>query len=252
MLKTKYYNAVLSNFTVAKFLAALITALLLAGIKFSISGNFHVSWQDYYLNVFLSLSAWVINTGIVGGLTELLNFRNLNVNLYEVINGENKVKMGGDINAADISKPKLYNAMDGNTGDQSSVSGGQGGASNNLAKIPKNINEWITDAQDKNDTDLEHVLRHLVNKDKVSPMTESKTKLTKALQYYLDNLKVEGDNWGLSDPTVPNSERNKVIYQRNLIAATNFLNKINKDVPSDHVTPPYTRPSTPNNDDQDS
>jgi len=40
-------NNILVNFTLAKFAGALFTITMVALIKFSISGNFHISYSDF-------------------------------------------------------------------------------------------------------------------------------------------------------------------------------------------------------------
>jgi hypothetical protein len=48
-------NYILANFTLAKFLAAVITALLVASLKYSISGSLHIEYSDFLNNAGLAL-----------------------------------------------------------------------------------------------------------------------------------------------------------------------------------------------------
>jgi hypothetical protein len=46
---------VLNNFTVAKFLAAFFTALIVATLKYYISGNFYLDYSDFSNNLAVAL-----------------------------------------------------------------------------------------------------------------------------------------------------------------------------------------------------
>jgi membrane protein DedA with SNARE-associated domain len=48
-------NYILANFTLAKLLAAAITALLVASLKYSISGSLHIEYNDFLNNVGIAL-----------------------------------------------------------------------------------------------------------------------------------------------------------------------------------------------------
>jgi hypothetical protein len=48
---TKIINFTLNNFTLAKFLGGLFTALIVASLKYYISGNFHIEYCEFWNNV---------------------------------------------------------------------------------------------------------------------------------------------------------------------------------------------------------
>jgi hypothetical protein len=48
-------NYILANFTLAKFLAAVITAFLVASLKYSISGSLYIEYNDFFNNAGIAL-----------------------------------------------------------------------------------------------------------------------------------------------------------------------------------------------------
>ena len=48
-------NYILANFTLAKFLAAVITALIVSSLKYYISGSLHIEYSDFLNNVSVAL-----------------------------------------------------------------------------------------------------------------------------------------------------------------------------------------------------
>jgi hypothetical protein len=51
----KQLNKILFNFTLAKFSGALVTITIVAMIKYSLSGNFHIEYTEFYNNVGVGL-----------------------------------------------------------------------------------------------------------------------------------------------------------------------------------------------------
>lgn len=119
----KTLKFILNNFTLAKLLGALFTALLVAALKYYISGDFHIEYNDFSSNVCVALLGWTINTSIICWLTEYLGIKGLNLNLNQLIYGFNTIKMGNEY-PLEESKPKLYNAMDIDSDDESNPSKG--------------------------------------------------------------------------------------------------------------------------------
>lgn len=57
-MKTFFYktiNFAFKHFTLAKFLGGLCTALIVASLKYYISGSFHIEYTDFYNNFGLAL-----------------------------------------------------------------------------------------------------------------------------------------------------------------------------------------------------
>lgn len=110
----KIINSALSNFTIAKFLGGLLTALIVASLKYYISGSFHVEYSEFSNNLGIALAGWTLNTGIMGWLTEYLDIKGLNYNLRQFIYGFDTMNIGGGPSDYPLEsfKPKLYNAMD--------------------------------------------------------------------------------------------------------------------------------------------
>jgi hypothetical protein len=81
------------NFTFARFLAAFITIVVIAFIKYSISGNFYLDLSDFWGNVATGLLAWTINNGIFNIFTEYLGIKGINFNLHNLFYGFDKIKV---------------------------------------------------------------------------------------------------------------------------------------------------------------
>ncbi len=123
----KFYNKtikfILNNFTLAKLLGALFTAIFVASLKFYISGDFHIDYNNFWGNVSAGISGWAINTSITSWLTEYLGIKNINFNLHDFFHGFDQ-KMGGGGYQVDEFKPKIYNPMNMDPGDESNGSKG--------------------------------------------------------------------------------------------------------------------------------
>ena len=105
------FMSIISNFTLAKFFGALITAIVVAILKYCISGSFHIEYCEFLNNVGIALLAWTLNTGIIGWLTEYLGIKGINFNLKQFIYGFDTMNVGHESSAKNI-KSKLYHAME--------------------------------------------------------------------------------------------------------------------------------------------
>lgn len=99
--------------TLAKFLSAMSTILIVAYVKYTISGSFHIEYSDFWQNVGIGCLGWTVNTGLFGILTEHFGLKGINFNLYQLLFGLDSMKMNG-VFLPEINKPspKLYNAME--------------------------------------------------------------------------------------------------------------------------------------------
>ena len=85
-------NLILSNFTFAKFISAFITILLVAFIKYIISGNFTFYYIGLLNSMALGLLIGLINTGLISLLTDFLDIRGINFNLRQFLFGFETMK----------------------------------------------------------------------------------------------------------------------------------------------------------------
>jgi hypothetical protein len=115
------FNFFITHFTLAKFLGGLFTALVVAALKYYISGGFHVENSEFTANVSIALLGWTLNTGFVGILTDYLGVKEINFNLKQFIYGFDTMKTGKDYKVEKF-KLKLYNTMD--SLDESNISKG--------------------------------------------------------------------------------------------------------------------------------
>jgi len=116
-MKTKIKNKILKilvNFTLAKFMSALITITMLAAIKYAVTGSFYIEYCKFFTNIGVGLLSFTINTGLIGLLSEYLGINGINFNLKELIFGFEKIQVGGTSSpkASDKLKVKVYLAMD--------------------------------------------------------------------------------------------------------------------------------------------
>jgi hypothetical protein len=110
----KQLNKFLFSFTLAKFTGALFTITIVAMIKYSISGNFHIEYSEFWNNVGVGLLGWTINTAVIAWLTEYLGIKGINFNLNQFLYGYNTMALGD--NSSKELKVKLYNAMESDKG----------------------------------------------------------------------------------------------------------------------------------------
>jgi len=99
------------NFTLAKFCGALFTVIIVALVKYSITGNFYIEYCEFFNNVAIGLLGWTINTATIGWLSEYLGIKGLNFNLKQIIYGFQTINICDGYSPQDI-KAKLYHAME--------------------------------------------------------------------------------------------------------------------------------------------
>jgi hypothetical protein len=114
----KRINFILNNYTLAKIIGGILTGLFVAGLKYYISGNFHIDYAYFFINFNLAFSGWIFNTGLVGILSEYLGIKGINFNLNQLIYGYDTMNEGNG-SVKDL-KLKLYNAMDIDSDSESS------------------------------------------------------------------------------------------------------------------------------------
>jgi hypothetical protein len=107
----KTINTLLVNFTLAKFTGALVTIILVALIKYIISGNLRIEYCEFWNNVAIGLYGWTINTATIGWLSEYFGIKGINFNLNQFLYGYNTMGAGDEDSSKDF-KVKLYNAME--------------------------------------------------------------------------------------------------------------------------------------------
>jgi hypothetical protein len=112
-------NTVLVNFTLAKFAGAFVTIIIVASIKYLVSGNFHIEYSEFGNNVALGLIGWTLNTTIIGLFSEYLGIKGINFNLKEFLYGFDTMGAGDSYSSKDF-KAKLYNAMESADGSDPS------------------------------------------------------------------------------------------------------------------------------------
>ena len=126
---TQYFNTkiniILVNFTLARFIAAFFTIVMVALIKYYISGGLNIDNLDILNNIAIGLLSWTVNTGMIGWLTDYMGIKGINFNLKQLLFGFDTLKMGTeyyDMNKEDKITNKLYNPMESDDGSDSSNS----------------------------------------------------------------------------------------------------------------------------------
>ena len=107
----KMINTILVNFTLAKFTSALMTIIMVALIKYMITGNLHIEYCEFWNNVAIGLFGWTINTTTISLLSEYFGIKGINFNLKQFLYGYDTMGAGNDYTSKDF-KAKLYNAME--------------------------------------------------------------------------------------------------------------------------------------------
>ena len=111
----KTINTLLVNFTLAKFASAFVTIIMVALIKYMISGNFYIEYCEFWNNVAIGLLGWTTNTIAIGWFSEYLGVKGINFNLNQFLYGYDTMGAGDSSTVKDI-KAKLYNAMESEQG----------------------------------------------------------------------------------------------------------------------------------------
>jgi hypothetical protein len=114
-LIVKSLKTMATTFTLGRFLGTMFTIIIVALIKYSISGNLSIEYSDFFGNVSIGLLGWTINTGLIAILTEFLEIKGINLNLNQILFGWYTIKIDGG-SSSETTKPryKLYNAMESN------------------------------------------------------------------------------------------------------------------------------------------
>jgi hypothetical protein len=112
-------NILLVNFTLAKLTGAFVTIIMVALIKYMISGNLHIEYSELWNNVAIGLFGWTINTATISWLSEYFGIKGINFNLKQFLYGYDTMGAGKNYTSKDF-KPKLYNAMESDDGSDPS------------------------------------------------------------------------------------------------------------------------------------
>lgn len=115
----KTINTMLVYFTLAKFTGALVTIIMVALIKYLITGNLHIEYCEFWNNVAIGLFGWTINTATISLLSEYFGIKGINFNLKQFLYGYDTMGAGNDYTSKDF-KAKLYNAMESDDGSDPS------------------------------------------------------------------------------------------------------------------------------------
>ena len=138
----KTINTLLVNFTLAKFAGAFVTIILVALIKYIISGNFHIEYCEFWNNVAIGLLSWTINTTTIGWFSDYLGVKGINFNLNQFLYGYDTMGAGASYPSKDF-KAKLYNAMESEDGYEPSKQIDKGNginkSSNKIIDLKKDV-----------------------------------------------------------------------------------------------------------------
>ena len=115
----KTINTLLVNFTLAKFAGAFVTIILVALIKYIISGNFHIEYCEFWNNVAIGLLGWTTNLSLISWFSDYLGLKGINFNLNQFLYGYDTMGAGASYPSKDF-KAKLYNAMESEDGSEPS------------------------------------------------------------------------------------------------------------------------------------
>jgi hypothetical protein len=137
----KIINTLLVNFTLAKFIGALVTIITVALIKYMVSGNFHIEYSEFSNNVAIGILGWTINTATIGWLSEYLGIKGINFNLKQFLYGYHTTGADDSYSLKDF-KAKLYNAMESDDGSDPSKQIDKG----------KGIDKGFNEANNESDT----------------------------------------------------------------------------------------------------
>jgi hypothetical protein len=110
-----------SSFTIAKFISAFISVMVMAIIRYYFFGNFHLDPNDIINNIGIGTLGWIVNQISLAWLTDILGSKGINFNVNQILFGLHVIE--GDNSPSDVKdfKPKLYNAMDSDNMETDSV-----------------------------------------------------------------------------------------------------------------------------------
>jgi hypothetical protein len=164
-LIVKHIKTVMGAFTLAKFLGTTSTIIIVALIKYYISGNISIEYSDFVGNVSIGLLGWTINTSLIGMLTEYLGIKGLNFNLNQFLFGLETLKIEGT-HTSETIKPrfKLYSAMESDENGDKPLDKGKG--------IDKEVHPFYNGGQGPDNRVTESDTQLLDKGKQVTPPTE--------------------------------------------------------------------------------
>ena len=109
----KGIKKLLKNFTLAKFMGAVLTITAVSLVKYWISGGFHLEYNEFWSNVIVGLLGWTINNAIIDWITQYWEIKGLNFNLYQFLYGFETMNVSNEPRPKTL-KPKLYYSMESN------------------------------------------------------------------------------------------------------------------------------------------
>lgn len=105
------------SITLAKLVSAFITIVIISGVKYGISGEFHLEYSKFFCNVAVGLLGWTVNLSLITWFTDLLSFNGINFNLKQLLFGFHTIE-NSDLKVEKF-KIKMYNAMESDDGSDS-------------------------------------------------------------------------------------------------------------------------------------
>ena len=112
-----FISVKLTTITLAKFISAFITIVLVSGLKYGISGGFYLEYSSFFENVTVGLIGWTVNQSLISLFTDWLSLNNINFNLKQIFFCFHTVEDSG-VKVKQL-KIKRYNAMESNEGSDS-------------------------------------------------------------------------------------------------------------------------------------
>lgn len=105
---------IMSKFSLANILIALMTITLIAGVRYGITSSLYTDPQAFVSNISYGLLAYITRTAFSGFLTEYLDLKGINLNIKQLMFGFEKIQLGDTPPPKVSDKPifKLYTAMD--------------------------------------------------------------------------------------------------------------------------------------------
>ena len=109
-----FINIKFTNITLAKFISAFITIVIISGVKYAISGGFYLEYSYFFENIAVGLIGWTVNQSLICLFTDWLSLNGINLNLKQILFGFHTVE-NSDIKVKEL-KVKRYNAMESGDG----------------------------------------------------------------------------------------------------------------------------------------